>query len=209
MEYTGLNDYEVLYMIKENDEIAYNVMYDKYHPIISSIAKEYSKNFKHLDIEYDDLYQEGLCALNNAIKGFKETNNCLFYTYLLICVKREMEKYIKAKGRQKHKILTDSISIDQDISSTNLHLVDVIPDKRVDLQDNLMKNIEYKKILDLKYDMTFNQSLIYEMKLNNFTNSEIAILLDVSYRVVDNVLKKVKRKIKKFINEEEQSVLYL
>lgn len=209
MEYTGLNDYEVLYMIKENDELAYNAMYDKYHPVISGIARKYSKTFKHLDVEYEDLYQEGLCALSNAIREFKETNNCLFYTYLLVCVKREMEKYIKAKGRLKHRLLTDAISIDQDISSTDLRLGDIIPDKNVNIHDSLIKNMTYKKILDLKYEMTFNQSLIYELKLNNFSNSEIATLLDVSYRVVDNVLKKIKRKIKKYINEEEQSVLYL
>ena len=33
MKYKDINDYEVLYMISEGDEVAYNMMYDKYHPL--------------------------------------------------------------------------------------------------------------------------------------------------------------------------------
>ena len=46
MEYTGINDYEVLYMIGERDEVAYNVMYDKYHPLISKMAYNYYRIYK-------------------------------------------------------------------------------------------------------------------------------------------------------------------
>ena len=32
------NDYEIIYMIRENDDIARNIMFDKYMPIVKNIA---------------------------------------------------------------------------------------------------------------------------------------------------------------------------
>ena len=36
MEYKSINDFEVLYMISENDENAYELMYKKYSPLAVS-----------------------------------------------------------------------------------------------------------------------------------------------------------------------------
>ena len=207
MEYISLNDYEIIYMIREKDEVAYNVMYDKYRPLISKLAKEYCRAYKNCGIEYDELYQEGLFALGNSIREFKEDKNCLFYTYALVCIKREMEKIIKNKNRFKNKILTDALSLEHCVSSTELNLEDIIPDPNVDLHDNLICNMTYKSILDLKYELNINQSLIYELKLNNFSNSEISTLLDVSYKVIDNSLKTIKRKLKKYVKQNRKTML--
>ena len=41
MDYKKFNDYEILYMIKENDEYSRNLIFNKYLPIVKNIASKY------------------------------------------------------------------------------------------------------------------------------------------------------------------------
>lgn len=70
MDYKDLNDYEVVYMVKENDDDAREIIFNKYIPIVKKIASNYLAYAKLARIEYDDLVQEGLIALNVAINRY-------------------------------------------------------------------------------------------------------------------------------------------
>ena len=52
-------------------------------------------------------------------------------------------------------------------------------------------------ILMLKHDLPFSQSLIFELKLNNFSNREISQLLDIKYKTIDNAVTSIRNKFKK------------
>ena len=41
MEYKNVNDYEVIYMIRENDEDAENLMYEKYRPLLYKYVNKF------------------------------------------------------------------------------------------------------------------------------------------------------------------------
>ena len=71
MDYKQVNDYEVIYMIKENDEEARNLLIRKYKPIINKISNKYISSVKPFGVEIDDLVQEGMIALNKAINTFR------------------------------------------------------------------------------------------------------------------------------------------
>lgn len=209
MEYTGINDYEVLYMIGERDEVAYNVMYDKYRPLISKIAHGFYRAYKGYGIDYEELYLEGMVSLNNAIREFSDSNKCLFYTYLSVCVKRGMEAYLRGKVRYKHMVLTTAVSLEQEIEGTDMIVSDIVNDLDSNIEGNVLSAEFSKKVLDIKYTLSPKQALIYELKLNNFTNKEIAQLLDISYKTVDNSCKLIRSKIKKYVGQLKESVLYL
>jgi len=38
MNYKKINDYELLYMVRENDDYSKDLLYEKYLPIIKSLA---------------------------------------------------------------------------------------------------------------------------------------------------------------------------
>ena len=80
MRYKGVNDYELLYLVGENNEEVYNSIYAKYKPLIHRMAKTLCENYKSALVEYDDLFQEGMYGLNNAIKSFNGKSGSLFYT---------------------------------------------------------------------------------------------------------------------------------
>lgn len=101
MDYKKVNDYEVMYMISENDDASRELLFKKYLPIVSKISSKYLAFAKKLGIEFDDLLQEGMIALNSAISNFDDSNGVLFYTYASVCIERHIITYCKRANNKK------------------------------------------------------------------------------------------------------------
>ncbi|CCZ59486.1 rNA polymerase sigma factor [Clostridium sp. CAG:710] len=198
MRYKGVNDYELLYLVGENNEEVYNSIYAKYKPLIHKMAKTLCENYKSALVEYDDLFQEGMYGLNNAIKNFNGKSGSLFYTLAKLCISREMNGYITKMLRGKNIILSSAVSFDTPI--TNGFVVEdtlYSHDDSVELQ---FESIEMEKyILDLKYELKDEYMPVYELKLNGFSNAAIANLLDLRYKDVDNYLRSIKKTLRRKI----------
>lgn len=197
MDYKNINDYELVYQIRECDEVAYNALFDKYSFVVNKLAYEYYLKNKNIGIEYEDLCQEGFFAISMALKDYNQDSS-LFYTYVLVCIKREMERLIKYYRRNKQMVLSNAISINSCIDDDNsLFLEDVIP-SNFDVESFVISEEIYKKLLLYKHELNFEESLVYELKFNKFSNREISLLLDIPYKKVDNYLRKIKSLVFKF-----------
>lgn len=199
MRYKGVNDYELLYLVGENNEEVYNSIYAKYKPLIHRLAKTLCENYKSALVEYDDLFQEGMYGLNNAIKSFNGKSGSLFYTLAKLCISREMNGYVAKMLRGKNMILSSAVSFDTPISKNGFVVEDTLysHDDSVELQ---FESIEMEKyILDLKYELKDEYMPVYELKLNGFSNAAIATLLDLRYKDVDNYLRSIKKTLRRKI----------
>ena len=103
MDYSNLNDYELIYYINENNEEANNIIIKKYEPMITSIVNRMMKSCPYLGLEKSDMIQEGMIGLNHAIGYFNEQKDITFYTYAKTCVERRLISVIVSAQRQKHK----------------------------------------------------------------------------------------------------------
>ena len=200
--YRDVNDYELLYLIAEKDEDAYNGICDKYNNMVQIQANKIYKKCKYLGISYEDVYQVGLYGLNKAINSFDEKEGVLFYTCASTYITREILTFIRNNDRYKHNILSDSLSLNTEIDTDGNIVLDFIENKNNNIKD-YYENDTINKILDFKYELPFLHSQIYELRLNNFTNKEISILLNVKYKTVDNAVTSIKGKLKKQLNKIE------
>lgn len=116
--YKDQNDYELLYLVSENNEEANEMFYKKYKPIIEIKANKMYPAIKNKGYELNDLIQEGMIGLSQALKDYKEQKNVTFSTFANLCINRQMLTFIRNINRQKHKILNDSISIDSSYDKT-------------------------------------------------------------------------------------------
>jgi len=200
MEYQNFNDYEILYLISENNELAYECMYSKYNPYIKKRAFLLYKKYKNVGIEYDDLIQEGMFGLSEALKKYNVNEGNLFFTLATLCIKREMERVIIKAIRNKNNILNYAYSLDDEIASNGLLLKDTLY-KDEERSDNFFDFIENNKyVMDLKYELKEKYAPTYELKLNGFSNQEICELLGIKYKDVDNNLRSIKLTLKKFLS---------
>ena len=195
MDYKDYNDYELVYEIRENSEDAYNILITKYTTLIHKIAYEYFRKYKSFKVEYEDLIQEGHVGLYQALNDYDE-RSCLFYTYATICIKREIERFIKTFIRNKHMVLNNAISFSTPLDTNGeLLLEDYISIGR-DVEDIVIGDMNYNSIMNLKYDMSFEMAAVFELKANKFTILEISVLLDMPRRRVERYLLKIKKIIK-------------
>lgn len=197
MNYKIINDYELHYLIQERNEEAYELMFKKYKPLLDKISKTYYQNYRFQSIEYDDIYQEAMIGLSNAIDTYDEDNTALFYSYALLFIKRNVEKFLKESTRYKHQVLNEAISYQQEYANSNQSLENFICKEEVTPMDTVVDSELSKNLIDFKYRLKGKHAWVYELRLNNFSNKEIAQLLDIDYKSVDNSLRSIKEKFNK------------
>ncbi len=196
-EYKDLNDYEIMYMIQENEEDAKNILFRKYRPIVVSFAKKYLVHAKKYGLELEDLVQEGFLGLYSAIRNYDADSGTLFYTYANIAIRSKILNCVMRKNLEKREALAP-LSLTELVSSNgDLTLMDVLENKNaplphieVDINDLLIQ------IKQFMLSLEFPGSLIFELKFNGFTMIDIASLLDLSYKTVSNVLYRIRKEFK-------------
>ena len=72
--YKETDDYEILYMINENED-CYEVMLEKYKPLIITICNQKLRKVKDMGYELEDLVQVANIALIDAIKNYNDKDN--------------------------------------------------------------------------------------------------------------------------------------
>lgn len=202
MNYQEFNDYELLSYVKENNEEATNILYDKYKNIINKTAYKMYNYYKNTGLEQNDLAQEGYYGLSLAIENFNDSMDTSFYTYAVTCIERKMISAIIASNRQKHKILNESVSLekyndDDDIVEIQSLLVDnsYNPEKIILDNEGTLSLIE-----KIEQNLTDFETTVFELKISNFSYKEIAEILNKDPKSVDNAIQRIKLKIKKELN---------
>lgn len=199
MNYRDYNDYELLTYVSEKNEEASEVLFEKYRPLILATANRLFCYCKNTGLELNDLIQEGMLGLNLAMNSFDEERDTSFYTYAKMCIERKIITQIVASRRLKHKVLNDSLSLE----NTDGNNIDYVFDKS--LTDNsynpeeILFNIENEKdlIKDVSKILTDFEVQVFELKINGFDYKEIAEILDKDIKAIDNALQRIKLKIKK------------
>ena len=181
------NDYELLDLIYDNDEVAYNIMLNKYKPIIYNKALEYYaylKNNNCTGFTQDDFFLEGIVAFNHAIKNFDPDKKSLFYSFLLICLTSRFNLMYRDILRLKNKPLLKYQELDYEVRDSNsIDPYDALDDFEID-----------KKLYEYLYEVSFIDAAIIELRLNDFKYYEIGELLDVSTSQISRVIKNMKKK---------------
>ena len=192
MDYKNINDYEIMYMIRENDDESRKLMFDKYAPIVNNIAANYSVLVKGIGVDMDDLIQEGYIALNDAIDKYDESSGVLFYTFACLCIKRHLITYCKRANNYKNYYLNYAI---KDESLYNLK------DDKIDFYN--LDNIFFEEMF-VRFKNLFNfvDSSIFELRYNGFSYKEISSLLDIAPNIVDSKVSKIRKVLKSKLKYE-------
>lgn len=199
MDYKELNDYELIYQVREKNELAYGLLIEKYSHLVDMLAKKYLKENRYVGLEYDDLFQEGMVGVMKALQDYNP-DDTLFYTYASLCAKREMDRIIKTNSRMKQMALNEAVSFSKKLKCDSDLLLEDMVASNYNLEEDYENKELLNKILDAKNDFSFLDSQIIELKLNGFTTDEIANLMDLKYRTVNYRLKMIRKRLVKYSN---------
>ena len=195
--YKDHNDYELLYLVSENNEDAKEIFFDKYKPVVELKAKKLYPYVMNKGYELNDLIQEGMIGLSQAINDYKEQKNVQFSTFASICIERQIMTFVRDVNRQKHKILNDSLSIDSTIAKKGRPLMAIaFAEKNRNPEDSLIELEEEVEMLDkIKSVLTDNDYEVCELRLQGFSYQEMALLLNTTRKSIDGTISRIKSKI--------------
>lgn len=174
MLFNGLNDYELIYLIGENNDVALNLMYEKYSIYIYKIIYEYNINSRFKE----EFFQEGLMQLNVALKTFKTKYNKTFFKYFDLILRREFNR-LSTKSRK------------YDIPIDNLTISSMLEDSIVEYKTEIsLSNIE--KLLNKEEKIIFE-----EVYIKNRKSALVSKEYNINIKKVYNIIQKIKKIIRK------------
>ncbi len=198
MNYKNFNDYELLEYIYSCNEDANEILLYKYRPLIVSVAKKMLK-YCNGGVDLNDLIQEGMLGLNDAINSFRDDKETNFGTYARLCIERRIYTLAKSTRTYKNKILNESISIEDDDDFTiDRFLIDNSNNPDAMISDN---DYQIDVIRKLESQLTDFEKQVLELKKNDFKYKEIADILDKEPKAIDNALQRIKIKLKNIMRE--------
>ena len=204
MEYKDINDNELIYLCCDNNEDAINLVIEKYKKVILSILKELLEQYNIVGYEVSDLYQEGLIGLLNAIHSYKESANISFYTYASKCIKNNIMTAIKQSFRQKNRILNNSYSLDKLFEESNEAYYNILKDNSFEPSKVLFAvENENDLIHRLKAKLSKSENIIFDLRIKGLRNIEIAELLNIDRKNVENTMFRISRKYDELVKKDK------
>lgn len=206
-KYKDVNDFELLYLVSENNDDAEDMFFEKYDGIIKMKCSKYKSFVESKGFDFNDLFQEGRLGLSQAIRDFQEQKNVKFSTFANLCIDRQIATFLRNIARDKHKILNDSISLDSTTNTVGRPLTELLlDDKNIDPEQSFIE-IEEKEELFNRIDKVLSDSEkdVFDLRIQGFTYKEISQLLNITEKAVDGTISRIKVKISNILNKENIS----
>lgn len=193
-----LSDEEVVLLAQSGDNEALEHIIIRYRNFVYSKAKK----FFLIGSEQDDLIQEGMIGLYEAVKSFKN-EKASFKSFAGICIRRQLISAVKSATRNKHKPLNSYISLDKNVyeRDADAAFIESFLDKSPQNPEAIIIDKEDLSGIENKINNTLSKLelnvLIYY--LDGYSYQQIAEKIDKDVKAVDNAIQRIKKKIESII----------
>ena len=196
-----MTENEIIARAKEGNAAALDALMEKYKPLAKSKAKEYYISSG----DPEDLLQEGMIGLYKAVLSFNQAYGKQFSAFAAVCIERQIQSAVKASLRQKHIPLNTSLSLEQQMETSDAEGGRNLRDKLVDYKaqdpEAMLLGQETAKLIGETIQSLLSKLELATLKLymEGRAISEIAEMLDITKKSVDNALQRIRRKIGRMI----------
>jgi RNA polymerase sporulation-specific sigma factor len=178
--YSILTDDELLSIIKK-DKNAENEFYKRYKNRVMNILRKYRIYL----LEREDLIQEGMIGLFQAIENYDKKRGVKFSTYANVCIKNRILNALNFFWQHRKNIDEDK-DIEDIVSVYN--------------PENYTIDTEYSELIrkGVRNLNTLEQTVL-EKYLDDKSYKTIASELEISTKKVDNILVRIRKKLTSYI----------
>ena len=191
-----LTDEQLAKKAKTGDNEAYEYILKKYKGLVRKKCKAYYLE----NSSDDDVLQEGMIGLFFAIRDFDEAKNDSFAAFASVCIKNRLLSAVKKSTRKKDIPRKKRVSLEDTITkdsgrytlAENLKSNRLTPEEKL-IADEKMASMRTRvdKILSLREKKVLGEYL------KGKSYQEIADLLQMDKKSVDNAMQRIRNKIKK------------
>ncbi len=177
---------------QKGDNEAIEYLLKKYRRIVLSCARYYYLP----GAEKEDLIQEGMIALYHAIKGYNYRHP--FPAFAKTCIVRRMCTVVRLYNKQKNRILSNAFYLGEPIFENDVEtFLDRVPAKNIDPCDLIAYKDERNEMLNnVQKNLSCLERQALKLYCDGLQYQEIANILGVKEKSVDNALQRAKRKLR-------------
>ncbi len=190
-----LTDEELVKMAQEGSATAEEFLINKY----KELARTKSSVYYIIGGDKEDVIQEGMIGIFKAIRDYDETKNASFRTFAELCVNRQIISAIRNANLRKHKILNESVSLNQEGSDDESSdtLEECLPSSTAEDPETLMLMKEIESFLKADSGEIFSplEKSVWDKMMEGKNYQQIASELGRSSKTVDNAIQRIKKKI--------------
>lgn len=194
-DYDFIQEEDAVKQARDDNPYAFEYLILKYNNFI----KYKTNSYYILGGDREDLIQEGLIGLYNAIMAYDSSRRISFKNFADLCITRQILTAIKAATRKKHMPLNSYVSLNKPIyDEENDRLLQevLISDKDLDPIEILMDEEEMKAIeISLSSILSKLELEILMHYLDGKSYKEIAVETNKSEKCIDNALQRIRRKL--------------
>lgn len=204
--YAELPDEVLLELVQKGDSESTDFLISKYRNFVRAKASRYFL----IGGEREDIVQEGMIGLYKAIRDFKVDKQASFKAFAELCITRQIITAIKTATRQKHTPLNSYVSLYKPLFEDDNHtLLDVIPGTKT--MDPAALIINQEKALDIEMKMAEMLSdlerKVLALYMDGQSYVEISEELNKHVKSIDNALQRVKRKLERYMEMRDYSLV--
>ena len=194
-KYNMLSDEDLIKLTRMGDKDAEEYLLIKYTPLVNNEVR----TMFLVGAEIEDLAQEGMIGLFQAIRDYDEKSPASFSTFAYACVKNRCRTAITTANRQKHSPLNNYISIfysDDEVNEGDEK--DVISDEGLnDPEFIYLRQEKIEKMYEeLELKLSGMEKKVVSLYLEGLSRKEIADRLGKSEKSIDNALTRIHNKLK-------------
>lgn len=181
----------------------------------NELIRKYEKTVKKIACKYfvaggdeNDLSQEGMFGLLNAIDGYDLSKDIPFSAFAITCIKRKIVTAIKNSTRQKHIPLNQSISLTQEAfgdQEDGRQVIDTIDAQSPDVADTVAAKESLAQIYSkMNSVLSPLEKDVFQYRLNGYSYEQMATKIGTTSKAIDNAVQRIKGKLIKYINGSDE-----
>ena len=190
-EKIAIPDEELCSLAADGSRDAEEELVTRYYSMVRSCARPLFL----LGGDSEDLIQEGMLGLLQAIRRFDRTKEASFHTFAEVCIRNRIFSVLRAAQRDKHSPLNQSVPLDTPFFDSSSYSSGVHDISNMDPEILVINRDRIAYLLESTCkQLSEFEAKILGLYLDGLSCQEIAKTVGKSPKSVDNAVQRVRRK---------------
>ena len=173
---------------------------EKYKPLVLKL----SNAFYLIGGDQNDLIQEGMIAMYQAVTKYVAGKNTKFSTFATMCINRDLIDATKRAGADKNRFLSEAVSLTSDADEDEFSMEEKIGKLDATMPEEAFFQQAEKKLFfeRLEKKLSRLERQVLELFLDGMSYTEIAKVLDKTPKSIDNAFQRIRQKCTEVKSED-------
>lgn len=188
----SLPDEDLCRSVQLGDRFAEELLVTRYTRLVRSCARP----FFLIGGDSEDLTQEGMIGLMNAVREYDAAKTASFRTFAEICIRNRLYSVLRSAARDKNSPLNQSVPLDTPFFDSNSYTSGTSNLAQRSPEDFLIDREHTKSLLSgVRKQLSEFEAKILGYYLDGLSCREIAETVGKSSKSVDNAVQRIRRKM--------------